>query len=311
MRIEDLNIFLNIARYQSISEAARCEHFTQPAVSSILHSLENQLGVKLIERHERQRTPLKLTVEGEILKQYSEQIISDYQNLLLDIAYKNITQTPLTIGSGRSFSILIFPTLARQFQKEYTNVHLEMKTYANTELALNALMQQKCSIVLSSVSNNTPGLLYERLMDEPFLLTCPLDMNIPDEITIRQLSKLPLIMREKNSFSYLQIQSALSRHGINIDNLNIVLTVHDNASIKQAVELWNGCGFVPRSAVSNTKIHHHDFKIVRIKGVNINRSIYLVRRESDLFEDSLKLFWIYATSGKWYKDLFIYDPREL
>lgn len=308
MRIEDLSVFLDIAKYKSISEVARREHFSQPAISAILNSLEKSLGVKLVERHVRQRSPLKLTDEGEILLRYAEQIVSDYQNLTMDITYKNLTPTPFVIGCGRSFSALILPSLVSNFKSSYPAASLEMKTYSNTSMALDALKKRECDMTLSSVIDSTPGLQYERLMDDPFLLASPLEMELPTEIGIRQLKRLPFIMREENSFTYEQINAALKKRGVDISNLNVIMTVHDNSTVKQSIEMGNGCGFVPRSAVANSKMRHEDVRIINVKGLNINRSIYLVRREEDIINENLKLFWSYACTDKWYKELFAYDP---
>lgn len=310
MRIEDLNIFISIAKYRSISETARREHFTQPAVSGILASLEKQLGTTLIERYERQKQPLKLTSEGEILLQYAKHLVAEYQNMLMDITYNNISQVPFTIGCGRSFSVLILPSLVTKFNKAYPNASLNMKTYLNTTNALDALVKHECDLTLSSVAVSIPGLSYERLMDDPFLLACPLEMDISDEITIKEMATLPFVMREEGSFTYSQIKRALIERRLDIADLNIIMTVHDNAAIKQAIEIGTGCGFVPRSALSNAKMRHNDCKIVKVKGLNINRSIFLVRRDDDVLNDSMKLFNAYAVSGKWYENLFIYDPKN-
>ncbi len=309
MRIEDLNMFASIAHYRSISETARREHFTQPAVSRTLTALEKQLGVKLVKRTERQRQPLELTTEGKILQRYASHIISDYQNMILDIAYKNVTQAKFTVSCGRSFSVLILPFLAERFKKTYPETGLVVKTSASTRDALNLLKHAGCDIVLSSVADNNPGLIYEKLMDDPLLLAAPLDMDIPDEITLRYMKRLPFIMRENTGITYSQIRTELAKHGVNIEDLDIRMVVHDNAVVQQAIAMGEGCGFVPRSALFNTQLRHQSVKLVKVRNCSINRSVFLVRREDRPLEGGLKLFWAYALTGKWYEDLFEYRPR--
>ncbi len=307
MRIEDLNMFISIAKYRSISEAARREHFTQPAVSAMLHSMEKQLGVKLVERRERQRQLLVLTPEGETVLRHAERIVSEYQEMALDIAGRSISDEPFTVGCGRSFSVLIMPALVGNFKKKYPNIPLEMRTYLNTRLALMD-MGTELDMTLSSVPARAPGLIYEKLMDDPFLLACPPDMDMPEEISMHQMKKLPFIMRERESFTYEQVRMALNKRGVNIEDLNVIMTVHDNAAVKQAIEMGNGCGFVPWSAVTNVKMKHRDIRIVHVKGFEIMRSIYLVRRENQPLSGNRQLFWAYALSGKWYRDLFVHEP---
>jgi DNA-binding transcriptional LysR family regulator len=183
-----------------------------------------------------------------------------------------------------------------------------MKTCSNTGAALNALMHRACDVSLSSLDTRTPGLIYEKLMDDPLVLACPLDMDVPEEITPRQMTRLPFIAREKMSYTSIQIQTALAKHGIDADSLNVRMTVYDNAVAMQAIEMGDGCGFVPRSAVANNRMRRQSVKLVKVKNLDINRSVYLVRREDAPFEGSLKLFWGYALTGKWYENLFTYDP---
>lgn len=197
MRIEELNMFLRLVKNKSISETARQEHFTQPAVSSMLSSLERQLDVLLFERNERQRSPLVLTAEGEILNRYAETIVNTYQFLKYELVYQKISPDVFTIGSGRSFSVFIFPSLVNLFKGMFPKVNIAMQTYPNTQGTIQALVSGECDIILSSVEPTIPGLVYEKLMEDPFLLVCPLDMEIPSEITPRQMLKIPFIMREK------------------------------------------------------------------------------------------------------------------
>jgi len=228
---------------------------------------------------------------------------------MMDIAYKRVSNVPFTIGCGRSFSVIILPSLVGSFKSTYPKALLEMKTFVNTRAAMEALLKKECDMTLSSVVTNTPGLIYERLMDDPFLLACPLNMDIPDEINLYQLKRIPMVMREEKSYTMDQITGALDKRGVSIDDLNVVMTVYDNGAVKQAVEVGNGCGFVPRSAVSNSKMRNLDMKLIKVKGLEINRSIYLVRREDDSLNENLKLFWAYASMGFWYKDLFAFDPK--
>ncbi|GAC1458317.1 MAG: LysR family transcriptional regulator [Gemmatimonadaceae bacterium] len=62
MHLEDLNLFVRVAQTHSLSEAARQLDQTPSAVSARLKRIEEELGVRLVERTTRS---LRLTPEGE------------------------------------------------------------------------------------------------------------------------------------------------------------------------------------------------------------------------------------------------------
>lgn len=59
-----IQAFLTIVDQGSFSEAAEVLHLTQPAISKRLAALENQLGVRLIDRRQRE---IRLTDAGKRL----------------------------------------------------------------------------------------------------------------------------------------------------------------------------------------------------------------------------------------------------
>src|SRR5689334_18903092 len=82
MHLDDLGLFLRIAQTLSLSEAARQLDQTPSAVSARLKRIEEELGVRLVERTTRS---LRLTPEGERFTQTCDTMMSAWargQNLL-------------------------------------------------------------------------------------------------------------------------------------------------------------------------------------------------------------------------------------
>jgi DNA-binding transcriptional LysR family regulator len=61
--MQTIRLYADVARYRSFSEAAREHGITQSAASQRIRSLEDRLGVMLIDRSVR---PLALTPAGEV-----------------------------------------------------------------------------------------------------------------------------------------------------------------------------------------------------------------------------------------------------
>src|ERR1035438_5843996 len=78
MQIESLKVFCDLVETRSFTKAAQINHLTQSAVSQQLTSLELQFKSLLIERSKRN---FRFTREGEVLYEYSKQIIQTYDSL--------------------------------------------------------------------------------------------------------------------------------------------------------------------------------------------------------------------------------------
>src|ERR1043165_8512436 len=78
MQIESLKVFCDLAETESFTKAAQINNVTQSAVSQQISSLERQFKSLLIERSKKK---FRLTREGQVLYEFSKQIIQTYDAL--------------------------------------------------------------------------------------------------------------------------------------------------------------------------------------------------------------------------------------
>ena len=80
MTREEIEAFLAIARFGSLSEAARQINISQPALGKRLISLEDELGRKLVDRKRGVRQA-KLTESGHAFVPFAEKFIDTIDNM--------------------------------------------------------------------------------------------------------------------------------------------------------------------------------------------------------------------------------------
>ena len=78
MQIESLKVFCDLAETESFTKAAQINGVTQSAVSQQISSLERTFKSLLIERSKKK---FRLTREGQVLYDYSKQVIQTYESL--------------------------------------------------------------------------------------------------------------------------------------------------------------------------------------------------------------------------------------
>lgn len=122
----NLELFIKIAEYGSITKTAKALYITQPAVSNALFKLEQELGVKLFFRDKRKG--LILTDIGKQILHLSRQM-EDIDNRIYQTAYKerNLITGRLRIAALTSLVSTILPKALKKYRLLYPDIEIEIK----------------------------------------------------------------------------------------------------------------------------------------------------------------------------------------
>jgi DNA-binding transcriptional LysR family regulator len=121
-RLDELTIFVGIVDAGSLVSAARRLRLSPPAVTRALSSLEDRIGLRLIERTTRRLAP---TEAGSALAERARTILADYDRLIAGAA-----QTPvrgvLRITAPVQFGRRHVAPIVSAFLNEYPDVRVEL-----------------------------------------------------------------------------------------------------------------------------------------------------------------------------------------
>lgn len=169
MDIRQLRYFLTIVEKENITAAARELHIAQPPLSQQLKLLEDELGVKLIERGSRR---IQLTPAGKILKVRAEQIMELLDATVNEIKdFRGGVQGTLSIGTISSLGATLLPEHIQSFHEKFPNVDFqiwESDSYRMSELLNSGIVEIGLSVLLliqifSNVLNYPLNLCSQRL----------------------------------------------------------------------------------------------------------------------------------------------------
>ncbi len=180
MDIKQLKYFLTIAEEGQITSAAKKLNMAQPPLSQQLKLLEEELGVKLVERGSRH---LKLTDTGKILMNRARQILELTNSAVKEVKdFSKGLQGTLSIGTVSSSGATLLNESVLEFHKEYSGIEFEIYEgivrtpfnalnfeckYAKTEPMIAAIPREyywepaKYSISVSALKNK-PLIIYRR-----------------------------------------------------------------------------------------------------------------------------------------------------
>src|SRR5947207_6460123 len=127
MQIDSLKVFCDLAETESFTKAAQINDVTQSAVSQQITSLERTFKSLLIERSKKK---FRLTREGQILYDFSKQIIGTHDALHSKLQeIKDIISGTIRVATIYSVGLHDLPPYIKRFMKDYptVNVHVEYR----------------------------------------------------------------------------------------------------------------------------------------------------------------------------------------
>jgi DNA-binding transcriptional LysR family regulator len=124
MDIRHLTYFVHVAKEKSFTMASQKLHISQPALSKMIKSLEDELGVTLLDRSVK--AP-KLTDAGENLLEQAQKILEAFEALSKSISDTvNLQKGHITVGVPPVIGTVFFPKVIADFRKKFPGVKFSM-----------------------------------------------------------------------------------------------------------------------------------------------------------------------------------------
>src|SRR2546423_5902656 len=153
MDFDQLNSFLEVAKHSSFSKAAERCFRTQPAISSQIRALEEEVEAKLFDRSGAKVT---LTVAGKAFQTYAEETLAALKSLKTAIA--EMERTPrgeIVVGANEATCLHILPEVFADFKRQYPKVAVSIQR-AGTSKKLEAGNDQTGGFCIVSIPLKNP-----------------------------------------------------------------------------------------------------------------------------------------------------------
>lgn len=297
MRMETLELFISIVDLGSISQAARKHHLSQPAVTSQIKALEEEQSVTLFVRNPGQRKPIVLTEAGEVFYDYSIKLLNMYQEMTISLKSLDTAYNSFVLGVGPTAGTYTVPFILESLSRRYPQIHINMKMCLAANLLPN-LQKREYDMIIMVSPPKSPDLVSKIFYSDEIVLIASENYKIKDSITLGQLKKLPIALREESSTSFRILENNLNKYGTQIKDLNVVMQTFGTEAIKQAVSTGMALGFVAKSSITGHNASNM-LKTIEIKGLKLVRNIHLVYHTSHPFTPSMKFFWDFVSSYQW------------
>ncbi len=266
MNIRQLKIFLNVAKSLNVTKTADDMFLAQPSVSLAIKELESEYNIKLFKRIKQR---LILTEEGKELMLYAKQIINDVT--LFEIKANNLSIKPklniacsLSVGENNLAKAIYNYRFKDKFNLHF-NILISSKIIdgiANGDFDFG--------IIESEVNDDSINKI--KIKEDELIVIASNDYKINNKITIKELIKEPLILRENLSGTRLYVDNIFKNKQIKVEPFCEAST---NQSLLDFVKHNLGLGILPKIAVKSY-LDSNLIKEIKVNDLNLKRNIYLI-----------------------------------
>ena len=131
MELRQLRYFLAVARTMNFTRAAEEMHIAQPPLSRQISHLEDELGVRLIDREAR---PMKLTTSGEFFRERAEEIVARVERLKKEtVSHGRSGRQVLRIGFETSALYGHLPTVVKYLRARNPQLDIDLRPMSARE----------------------------------------------------------------------------------------------------------------------------------------------------------------------------------
>jgi len=275
MNIEYLKTFQEIVRLGSFSEVAKKLNISQPAVSFQVQRLEQELGMRLIERSRKSVTP---TEAGKHLLRFAEAVEGEREKLRRDLEQlrEDISGELRTAASTIPGEYILPPLLAK-FKSLHPAVKIQVDI-SDSLTVMDRVRDNSYEVGFCGVAPDGQDLAYFKIADDEIILIVHPEHPFAARggVTPEELVGEPFIFREATSGTQRSLENLFDQAGFDIGKLTPHLILGSTHSVIAAVAGGAGIAFVSSLAVRK------GFSLpvcrVPVRGLCLNRDFYCIYR---------------------------------
>ena len=289
-----LRAFCTVAKLNSISEAAKQLNYTQPAISAQIRDLEDAFKVKLLEKIGR---GIRVSEPGRIILPYAERLLRDYESIYAAIPQAlDPNRGYLRIGASRLPGVHLVPKLLSDFGRTFPDICVSLCIEKANRIERMILDHHIDAgfVGRKSLRAPRPSLNETLLIKDDLVAVVSIDnpLSHRSEITIEELSKVPLIMPQRDVLTRRSVEERFHHLGYSID---LAFEVSNAEAIKRMVSYGLGASILCKSSIEK-EVAAGWLVSLTVKNLDLSRYIYLYTRKSEALGRSLGEFMEFVTN---------------
>jgi DNA-binding transcriptional LysR family regulator len=273
MDFDQLETFLEVARHSSFSRAAEKRFRTQPAISSQIRALEEEVGAKLFDRSGGK---VALTAAGKVFQQYAEQSLDARKTMIVTVAeMERVPRGEIVVGANEGTCLHILPEVFAEFKKLYPEVGVQISRLERAKI-LESIIDNSVDFGVVSTPVDDKRLTVVNIHRDELVIIAPPGHPLcgKKQAAIADVVRFPLLLpkvgRTRDALENLFHDQGLKP--------KIAMELDSSELLKRFVAADVGVGFIARSNVIED-VKAGVLAAIPMAGAPIRRDLALVFRK--------------------------------
>lgn len=271
MDIRHLAYFSEVAKHLSFSKAAAALHISQPSISKVIKSIEEELGVPLFYRSTKQ---LELTDAGKAVLVNVKHVLESFDNLTSELNdIMDIKKGEIRIGIPPIVGAAFYSKLIIQYKAMYPAIDIIL-TEVGTKKIKQGIEDGSLDIgLICSFPVQNDGLEAFKLLEDPLMLLVHRDCDLAARqmVYITDVKNEPLILYRKDFSLHDRILEECRRNGF---SPKVVCESSQKDFLIELVEAKLGVTFLPEKICR--EMSNQEVVALPLQGAEINLELGLI-----------------------------------
>ena len=261
MLLNQIELFVTVARNQNLGKTAREIHVSASSVCQRLKSLENDLGVKL---YNKKKEGIELTGAGQTVLTTASEVLNQLDTLRKTLNHDSEKAVEsLTIGGTYNPSAKYLPSAIAEFQKTHPDVKATFLTSDRANIQKSVRESEVDIAIIQSPSESSDLNLEHYAVDNLALFAHPMHpLARKKKLNLADLAETPVVVRE-GRLTTQKILKQLESRGL---TLNVTLRCVSPDAVKEAVRRKAGIGILFYNQIEQ-EVKRKALKILNFPGL--------------------------------------------
>ena len=273
MDFDQLETFLEVARHCSFSRAAEKRFRTQPAISSQIRALEEEIGAKLFDRSGGK---VALTAAGKVFQHYCEEALQARRAVVVTVQeMERVPRGEMVVAANEGTCLHILPEVFSEFKKQYTSVAVSIQRSEHNK-TLESVIDNSVDFGVVSLPVEDNRLTIVVIHNDELVLIAPPQHPLAklQAAPVADIARFPLLVpkvgRTRDAIENLFHERRLK--------MQISMELDSSELLKRFVAAEVGVGFIARSNVAQD-VRAGALTAVPLADARIKRDLALVFRK--------------------------------
>ena len=291
MDMKQLQSFAAVVEERSFTKAAERLYISQPAISTHIRLLEEELRSCLIIRSKR---GVEITPRGQELYACARDILSLRDSLLR--RWTEEQSHIIQLGASTIPSAYILPEILPEYGRIHPEVYFTIHQ-SDSQGVADGILNGSFDVGLAGMDLEHEQLTCVPFYQDRMVLITPvtprfLALKEAPEAPLDSLLEAPIILREQGSGSRKSAERFLESVGIQEEALNVTARINDQESIKNLVAGGLGVSILSERAARNF-VQEKRVLLFELPEAASRRYLYLIFRKNYVLKTYIQAFCDY------------------